>query len=138
MSKKAVVIDDEVDLTSYLSAILEEHGFEVRSANDARTGEDLILEETPDVILLDLMMPGRTGIQLFTRLRGNDATREIPLVMVTGIKEQTGIDWGDIVDRYRVRQPDGFIEKPIEPERLMSVIDEILSGKAKDGGVVHG
>jgi len=137
MKKKAVVIDDEPDLTTFISTILEENGFEVRTANDARSGEDLILEDPPDIVLLDLMMPGRTGIQLFTRLRANEATRDLPLVMVTGIKQQTNIDWSKIVDRYRARRPDGFVEKPVEPTRLMGVVDEVLSGRPKEG-VVHG
>ena len=137
-NKTAVVIDDEVDLTTYLASILEEHGFAVRTANDARSGEDLIREAPPSVVLIDLMMPGRTGIQLFVRLRGDETTKDIPLVMVTGIKEQLGIDWGDIVDKYKTRQPDGFVEKPIDPERLMSVVDGVLSGDGGSGEVLHG
>ncbi|MBC8422908.1 response regulator [bacterium] len=137
-TRTAVVIDDEVDLTTFLSSILEEHDFSVRTANDAVTGEKLILDSPPDIILIDLMMPGRTGIQLFTKLRANDATRDIPMVMVTGIKEQLGIDWGEIVDRYRTRKPDGFVEKPIDPDRLMMVVDGVLSGGATDGEVLHG
>ena len=58
--------------------------------------------------------------------------------MVTGIKDQLGIDWGDIVDRYKSRQPDGFVEKPIDPERLMKVVNGVLCGGAADGGVMHG
>jgi len=133
-----VVIDDEVDLTTFLSSILEENGFSVRVANEAVSGEQLILESPPDIILIDLMMPGRTGIQLFVKLRANDATRDIPMVMVTGIKDQIGVNWGDIVDRYRTRRPDGFVEKPIDPERLMKVINGVLSGDAADGEVLHG
>ncbi len=137
-NKTAVVIDDEIDLTTYLTSILESDGFTVRSANDAVSGEQLIREDTPDIILIDLMMPGRSGIQLFTKLRGDDRTREIPLVMVTGIKEQTGIDWGEIVDRYKTRRPDGFVEKPIDPERLLGVVNGVLAGQGDDGGVLHG
>ena len=139
MSKKtAVVIDDEVDLTTYISTILEEHDFEVRTANEAATGESLIRESPPDIILIDLMMPGRSGVQLFARLRGDDATRSIPLVMVTGIKEQMGIDWGDIVGRMKVRRPDGFIEKPVDPDKLMGVVNAVLAGGAAADEVIRG
>ncbi len=137
-TRTAVVIDDEIDLTTFLSSILEEHDFSVRTANDAVTGEKLILDAPPDIILIDLMMPGRTGIQLFTKLRANEATRDIPMVMVTGIKEQLGIDWGEIVDRYKTRRPDGFVEKPIDPDRLMKVVDGVLSGEGADDEVLHG
>jgi len=136
--RTAVVIDDEKDLTAFLASILEENGFAVRTANEAVTGEEMIRDEPPDIILIDLMMPGRTGIQLFTRLRGDAATRDIPMVMVTGIKEQMGIDWGEIVDRFKSRRPDGFVEKPIDPERLMRVVNGVLSGDVPDDGVLHG
>ncbi|MCP4571131.1 MAG: response regulator [bacterium] len=136
--KKAVVIDDEKDLTMYLTTILEENDFDVSAANDAVSGEKLIREEKPDLILIDLVMPGRTGIQLFTKLRKDPETKDIPLVMVTGVKDQMGIDWGEIVDRYKARKPDGFVEKPIEPVRLMSVVNAVMSGVAPPDDVVHG
>lgn len=129
--RTAVVIDDETDLTTYISSILEEKGFEVRTANDAAAGEALIRESPPDIVLLDLMMPGRSGVQLFARLRGDQATRHIPLVMVTGIKEKLGIDWGEAADRFSARKPDGVVEKPIDPEALIKVVEEALAGAPK-------
>lgn len=138
MSKRtAVVIDDETDVTSYLTSILETHDFEVRSANDARSGELLIRERTPDIVLIDLMMPGRSGVQLFGKLRGDAATRDIPIVMVTGIGSQTGMDWGKTVDQLKARRPDGFVEKPIDPERLVKVVLAVLAGETQDE-VLHG
>jgi len=135
--RTAVVIDDEVDITNYLSSILETNGFEVRAANDAKSGEVLIRESLPDLLLIDLMMPGRSGVQLFAKLRGDEATRSLPVVMVTGIGNQTGMDWGKTVDQLKARRPDGFVEKPIDPERLMKVVDAVLSGEARDE-VQHG
>jgi DNA-binding NtrC family response regulator len=129
--KRAVVIDDEVDLTDYISSILEENGFSVRTANDAVDGEKLIREDPPDLICLDLVMPGRTGINLFTKLKGDKELKKIPLVMITGIKEQLNIDWKDIVSRSKTRVPDGFIEKPISPVRLMRVINKVLNEEHK-------
>lgn len=134
----AIVIDDEPDMANYLSSILEESDFDVHTANEARTGETLIREKSPSLILLDLMMPGRSGVQLFARLRGDDATKDIPLIMVTGIKDELNIDWSDIVDNLRARKPDGFVEKPIDPEGLMKVVNDVLEGKGKDGQIVHG
>jgi two-component system, OmpR family, phosphate regulon response regulator PhoB len=126
MSRRAVVIDDEPDLCSFISSILEDNGFECQSANDAASGEDLVLEDPPDLICIDLMMPGRSGIQLMSRLKGKDETKEIPLIMITGIKEQMNIDWGDIAKGLHSRKPDGFIEKPIDPARLMRVVEDVL------------
>lgn len=124
--RNAVVIDDEQDICRYISSILEEHGFTTRTANEAETGEELIRNEPPDLICLDLMMPGRTGIQLFVRLKGDKSTKQIPLVMITGIKEQLNIDWAKIAGGLRTRKPDGFIEKPVDPVRLMRVVEDVL------------
>jgi DNA-binding response OmpR family regulator len=133
----AVVIDDEPDLTAFISTILETNGFEVRTANDASAGEELILQQPPDVILIDLMMPGRSGVHLFARLSKNEVTKDIPLVMVTGIKEQMGVDWGEVAGQFKVRQPDGYVEKPIDPDRLMSVVRGVLSGEKSEGEVLR-
>ncbi len=135
--RTAVVVDDEEDLTTYISSILEEHDFEVRTANDAATGEALALAAPPDIMLIDLMMPGRSGVQLFSRLRRNKITKDIPLVMVTGIKASMGVDWSEIVDGLKARKPDGFLEKPVEPDRLMKLVNAVLSGEDTGGQVLH-
>lgn len=134
--KRVLVIDDEPDTCKYITSILVEHGFEADTANDAVTGEKLIHENAPDLICLDLMMPGRTGISLFMRLKKDEATSDIPLIMITGIKEKLNIDWGEIAGGYTKRKPDGFIEKPIDPVRLMRVIEDVL--EHKKGGVQFG
>ena len=126
-TRSALVIDDEADIRNYISTILEEHGWTVRTAATAEEGERLVRESRPEVILLDLVMPGQSGIQLFARLRGNESTRKIPLVMVTGIKEQLNIDWKEIVTRLKARVPDGFIEKPIDPTRLAQLVENVVS-----------
>jgi len=132
VQKKAVVIDDEEDLTTYFSSILEENGFSVRTADNAVDGEKLIREDPPDLICLDLVMPGKTGINFFMRLRRKEEPlNSIPLIIITGIKEQLNVDWKDIVSRSRVRKPDGFVEKPVTPERLMRVVNNVLSGESK-------
>jgi len=126
-TRNALVIDDEADIRNYISSILEEHGWTVRTASTAEEGERLVRESRPEVILLDLVMPGQSGIQLFARLRGDEGTRGIPLVMVTGIKEQLNIDWKEIVTRLKARVPDGFIEKPIDPTRLAQLVESVVS-----------
>jgi CheY-like chemotaxis protein len=126
-TRTALVIDDEADIRNYISSILEEHGWTVQTASTAEEGERLVRENRPEVILLDLVMPGQGGIQLFARLRGDEGTSTIPLIMVTGIKEQLNIDWKEIVTRFKTRAPDGFIEKPIDPTRLAQLVENVVS-----------
>lgn len=129
--RHVLVIDDEPDISSYVASILEGSQYSVQTANSAMEGERLIRDRRPDLILLDLMMPGRTGIQFFVRLKGNEETKEIPLIMVTGIKDKLNIDWQEIVSQLRARVPDGFVEKPIEPVHLMNVVEDVLAKKAQ-------
>lgn len=124
--RRALVIDDEPDVCKYIAAILAEHGFETTTAEDTGTAEELIRRERPDVVCLDLMMPGRSGIQLFLRLKKDAATSDIPLVMVTGIKDKLNIDWAEIARGLRRRKPEGFVEKPIDPVRLMRVVEDVI------------
>lgn len=129
-TKRAVIIDDEPDICRYIASVLQEHGFETRVAHDAGSGEELIREDPPDLICLDLMMPGRTGIMSFISLKkANQTTTDIPLIMITGIKEKLNIDWGAIARGLHNRKPDGFIEKPIDPVRLMRVVENVLEHK---------
>ena len=124
--RNALVIDDEPDSARYIASILEENGWSVRTANSAEDGERLLREATPDLLLLDLVMPGRTGIQFFSRLRRDEETRELPLIMVTGIREQLNIDWRETVSKLKVRVPDGFIEKPVDPAQLIRLVEEVM------------
>ena len=125
--KHVLVIDDEPDISSYIASILEGSQYSVQTANSAMEGETIIRDRRPDLILLDLMMPGRTGIQFFVRLKGNEETKDIPLIMVTGIKDKLNIDWQEIVSKLKARVPDGFVEKPIEPVHLMNVVEDVLT-----------
>jgi len=134
--KQVLVIDDEPDVVSYISSILEGHQFSVQTASDANEAEAIIKENPPDLILLDLMMPGRRGIQLFNRLKKNEDTKDIPLIMVTGIKEKLNIDWKEITDNLKARKPDGFIEKPIEPLILINTVKDVLKKRGNVRGAV--
>ncbi len=128
-NRTAVVIDDELDVCRYIESILQDHGFDTRTALEARTGEDLILHSPPDLICIDIMMPGRSGVQLLSRLKKNDTTRDIPLIMITGIKEKMNIDWTEIARGLKVRRPDAVVEKPIDPVRLMRAVESSMCGR---------
>jgi len=130
--RKAVVVDDDSDIATYLSSILEEHGFSVRRASNTEDAERIISSDLPHLICLDLLMPGRNGIQFFARLRGNEKTRHIPCVMITGIREQLNIDWKEIVTRLKARVPDGFVEKPVNPARFISTVEKALNKARTD------
>ncbi|MBE9541139.1 MAG: response regulator, partial [Proteobacteria bacterium] len=88
----------------------------------------------PDLILLDLMMPQKSGIALLSDLKKDDALKEIPVIMVTGVSSETGIDLeaffkkGATGDSERnALKPEGYIEKPVDPQKLLKLVKKALS-----------
>jgi len=141
MSNKIFIVDDEVDIVTFLSAVLEEHGYTSLSAKDGVEGLEILRKEKPDLVLLDLMMPKKSGITMFQELRGDPTMRDIPVVIVTGVSEVTGVDFRNFMYKQPLRDekkfvettgltkytvPDGYIEKPVEPDELIKVIKEAL------------
>ena len=141
MAKKILIVDDEPDVITFVSAVLEENGYTGIGAKDGVEGLELARNEKPDLILLDLMMPKKSGITMFQELRKDSNMSDIPVVVVTGVSEVTGVDFKNFMYKQPLRDekkfvettglskytiPDGYIEKPIEPDELVKVIKEAL------------
>ncbi len=121
----ALVIDDEPDITTYLAALLGDHGWRVSTANAANDGLALAQRDAPDVVLLDVMMPERGGLSTLIALRKNPGTSHVPVVLVTGIQEQLTHDFGNFLDRFKHYHPDAYLDKPIDPDQLMRTIESL-------------
>ncbi len=80
---KVLVADDDPDLTTLLAMAFEEQGYRVEVANDGLAARDLALRSVPDVVVLDVMMPGMDGLEVLTVLKNRSATADIPVVLVT-------------------------------------------------------
>jgi two-component system response regulator RpaA len=121
-AKTAVVIDDEADITTYLSTFLGDNGWSVRSANDPNEGIALAQEAPPDVVLLDVMMPERGGLSTLIALRKDERTAKVPVVLVTGIQDSLTSDFGDFLDRFKKYHPDAYLQKPIDEAKLLETL----------------
>ena len=122
----ALIIDDEPDVAAYQGRILSDHGWHVRIALDGEQGLALALDETPDVILLDLMMPGgRGGLNTFMELRKNQKLKYIPVVFVTAYPEPDADDEHSFLGRQKRQRPDAYLEKPVDPETLLATLDDL-------------
>jgi len=119
--KTVLVIEDDLDTVTYLSAIFEDHGLRVVAARNAAEGLARARKEEPDLITLDINMPGRSGADVFTRLRSSPETASIPVCVVTG-----AIDFRELMYHRNVPPPDGYLQKPIDPTLLMLTIRKIL------------
>ena len=127
MAKQSIlVIDDEPAIRDMLNIALDAAGFQVKLAEDAKQAYPIIIDTPPDLILLDWMMPGTSGIEFLRRLRREEININIPVIMLTAKVEETskisGLDSG----------ADDYIAKPFSPRELVSRIKAVLrrtSGK---------
>lgn len=122
--KKILIVDDELDLVTYLSTFLNDHGFAVIAASDGVEGFRKAAAEHPDLITLDITIPEESGVRLFRRLQQDPATAAIPVVIVTGVSHEFK---HFIETRKQVRPPAAYFEKPVDREALLATIDRLLA-----------
>jgi CheY-like chemotaxis protein len=128
--KTALIIDDEPDITTYHGTLLTDNGWQVQTANSGDEGLELAKQQKPDVVLLDVMMPERGGLSTLIGFRKDDNLKDVPVVLVTGIQESLTQDFEKFLDRFKNYNPDGYVEKPIDPEKLLAMLDDLVGAKA--------
>jgi CheY-like chemotaxis protein len=124
--KKILVVDDEPDARAYVTALLEDNDYTVLSAHNADTGMALIEREGADLILVDVMMPGASGLSLVHKLRSDPKYAGTPVILVTGKPEVLEDGGCSYLDRFRVKPPEGILEKPFDPSSLLSMVESFL------------
>jgi CheY-like chemotaxis protein len=124
--KKILVIDDEQDVVTFYRTILEEKGHTVFAAGNAEEGLQSLMQNCPDLILLDLIMPEKTGIKFFSELKKDERFKDIPIVLITGIKDVKGGDHKRFFEGLRARVPAAYLEKPVDPATLEKTVNRVL------------
>ena len=117
---KVVVVEDEPDILELIEYNLRREGFEVVTATSGRAGLSVIGREKPDLVLLDLLLPGLDGLDVCRRLRAVDATRDLPVIMVTARGEESDVVLGLGVGA------DDYIHKPFSPRELIARVRAVL------------
>ena len=120
MAARVLVIDDEGPIRLLVRVNLEAAGMDVYEAENGLTGIEVAQRETPDVILLDVMMPGMDGWEAFGALSGDQRTANIPVVFLTAraeLRDQArGLELGGV----------DYVTKPFDPLELAPLIDDLL------------
>jgi twitching motility two-component system response regulator PilH len=126
--KKILVVDDEPDTVAYLTAILEDNEYSVCSAHNAEKALELLDKELPDLMLVDVMMPGASGLNLIRQVRSHPGIGDLPVIVVSGKAEVLRDGFQSYLDRLSVKHPDGIAEKPFDPAALLKMVGELLQG----------
>ena len=125
-TRTALVVDDEAVARGFLRAILESIDWKVIEAADGQSALKVAAEQEPQLILLDVQMPGLSGFTTYADLRKNPATSDIPVIMVTGIAEKTGMRFSaKAMGEYMGKEPEAYLEKPVDPEILKSTVASV-------------
>jgi two-component system, OmpR family, phosphate regulon response regulator PhoB len=132
VQKRILIVDDEPAIRDMVAFALRKAEYEPMHAGDAREASAAIVEKVPDLILLDWMLPGMTGLELARRLRRDELTREIPIIMLTARGEENdrvnGLDAG----------VDDYVVKPFSARELLARIKAVMRrsrGDEEDGSV---
>jgi CheY-like chemotaxis protein len=124
---KILVTDDDQDIRDSLQAILEGEDYEVVTAASKVEGWEKIRAEKPDLMILDVMMDTwQDGFEMARELKNDPEYSGIPILMLTGVKEQTGIDFKSSAGNDEWNPVEAFLEKPIQPELLLADIKKLL------------
>ncbi len=123
--QKVVYIEDDPEMIDLVTLILSRRGFEVKGAHGGRQGLDIVLQESPCVVLLDLMMPDMDGWDVYHQLKANPLTASIPVIIITAKAQAI-----DRVLGLHIAKVDDYISKPFRPQELLDSIDKVLRGNA--------
>ena len=118
---RVLIVDDSATEVQALTAILEGAGYETLSAKSAEEGLDVARREHPDVVLMDIVMPGVNGFQATRQLSRDENTKEIPVIVVSTKDGETDKIWGK---RQGARD---YLVKPVDADTLLKALDAVLN-----------
>lgn len=116
MSKKILVVDDEPDVLDFLSALLEDAGYEVLTASDGTQALQAAKREKPDLISLDLAMPNNTGTEFYRKMQKDKDISKTPVIIVSGLAGR----------HLAVRKPVAVFDKPIDRDEFLKAVQDAI------------
>jgi CheY-like chemotaxis protein len=119
--KRILCVEDEPEMIDLIRLILNRRGFEVKGASGGIEGLQLVKQELPDLVLLDLMMPDMDGWEVYQQMKADEKTRDIPVIVVTAKAQNI-----DRVLAMHIAKVDDYITKPFSPHELLQSVEKVL------------
>lgn len=136
---KILIVDDDPDILTYVSEILQDNAYETSTAGDGAAALASVREARPDLVILDLMMPGKSGIRFLNEIRQDAALRDVPILVLSGATGVTGVDMRKYLEEppFRDRKekalgvapditPDAYLDKPVDPAILLEAVGTLI------------
>jgi two-component system, OmpR family, response regulator VicR len=121
-TRQVVYIEDEQEMIDLVRLILNRRGFEITGANGGKQGLDKVRRLLPDLVLLDLMMPDMDGWDVYQQMKAEEATQNIPVIIVTAKAQSI-----DRVLGLHIAKVDDYISKPFSPQELVDSVERVLA-----------
>ena len=129
MRKTVLIVDDELDMRIFISTLLETSGYRPVLTKDGRAGILKAREIVPDLIILDVMMPGEGGVQMYRQLKTDQTLKAIPVIMLSAVARKTFSHYLNMVNvrlEKPIPKPEAYIEKPPEAEELLQMAARLI------------
>ena len=124
-SKRILVVDDDAEIVESMRTILEAKGYQVMVARDGNQGLALAEREMPDLLVLDMMMPKKSGFLVLERLKGKDAkTKRMPCIMITANEGGRHRAYAEMLG------VDEYIRKPFAMDKLVAAVDRLVGAES--------
>lgn len=130
--KKILIVDDEMDMRIFISTLLETSGYKTVATRDGKDGIRKARDILPDLIILDVMMPGEGGVQMYRQLKTDKTLKDIPVIMLSAVAEKTFIHYLKMLNiqlNNSIPYPDAYMEKPPEAEELLKITGTLILQK---------
>lgn len=129
MSRRVLTVDDDPDITIFVKTVLEENGYTPLVARNGETGLSMARDESPDLIILDVLMPKQSGIRMYRELKTDESLKNIPVIILSGIAKRTFLRSQEALTEFGdqpIPEPNVYIEKPVEPLELAETVKGLI------------
>ncbi|THB81479.1 MAG: response regulator [Desulfobacteraceae bacterium] len=116
MKKRILIVDDDPNIVDYLDALFTDNGYETDSARDAKEGLEMAKKNTPDLVTLDIEMPGEWGPRFYRQMTQDAKLKNVPVIVISGLSGNT----------YAIPKAIASIKKPFDREKLLEIVKDAI------------